>query len=303
MKKIVPLSFLLLIICNITIAQNVGIGTPTPIEKLDVNGNVNVSGQLKFNGNAGTAKQIMMKDASNNPIWGDMTSYQNIAVFDCNATAFTQGTNNCTQTWTVPAGVTSILVECWGGGGGGGYATGGAGGGYITGKITVTPASVANLIIGAGGRYSTSSTNGITGGTTSFDLGSFSLNAYGGEGGDFRNLFTTSAYISNTVGGAYSGTGFGGINFYGLFGKAGNVTERNFSQISASEFANVVRFGSGGDAGNTVGSGAKGGYMINSASFYNVFYTDSNPSQQGGGGGADQTNGFYGRGGRIIVRW
>jgi hypothetical protein len=39
--------------------------------------------------------------------------------------------------WTAPAGVTSVIVECWGGGGGGGsaagtgaYAGGAAGGAY-----------------------------------------------------------------------------------------------------------------------------------------------------------------------------
>ena len=35
-------------------SQNVGIGTVTPSEKLDVNGNINVAGQVKVAGNAGT---------------------------------------------------------------------------------------------------------------------------------------------------------------------------------------------------------------------------------------------------------
>lgn len=39
-------------------AQNVGIGTTTPTQKLDVNGNVNVSGTLLANGTAGTAGRI-----------------------------------------------------------------------------------------------------------------------------------------------------------------------------------------------------------------------------------------------------
>jgi trimeric autotransporter adhesin len=46
MKKIFILFIFLSVVKN-TSAQNVGIGTTTPAEKLDVNGNVNVSGQLK----------------------------------------------------------------------------------------------------------------------------------------------------------------------------------------------------------------------------------------------------------------
>jgi len=47
------------------------------------------------------------------------------------------------STFTVPAGVTSLLVKMWGGGGGGGgtgyTSASGAGGGYISGYVDVTP--------------------------------------------------------------------------------------------------------------------------------------------------------------------
>src|SRR4051812_36812823 len=57
-------------------------------------------------------------------------------------------TFNTTSTWTAPAGVTKIVVECWGGGGAGGSATrssgtayggGGAGGAYAKSTLTVVP--------------------------------------------------------------------------------------------------------------------------------------------------------------------
>ena len=96
---------------SICIAQNVGVGTITPAEKLDVNGNINIQGQVKINGVQGNAQQVLMKDVSNNPVWGDLSGYKNVAVFDC-INLYGGTTNNCINTWTVPVGVTDILVEC-----------------------------------------------------------------------------------------------------------------------------------------------------------------------------------------------
>src|SRR5262245_61433581 len=64
-------------------------------------------------------------------------------------TTFTTAGN---MTWTCPAGVTSVQVECWGGGGGGGgvgkdynVGGGGAGGSYVRHTITpVTPGTTYN---------------------------------------------------------------------------------------------------------------------------------------------------------------
>jgi hypothetical protein len=296
MKKILSLSFWLLIICGMTNAQNVGVGTTTPTEKLDVNGNVNVNGQLKLNGSAGTANQVMMKDASNNPVWGNLSNYQNIAVFDCNNTASTAGANNCPEIWTVPAGVTSILVECWGGGGGGGFSTGGAGGGYVTAKIPVAPASNASLTIGAGGSYAASGINGIVGGTTSFNIGAITISAIGGNGGIFQDIGGNPE-----LGGNFNVIGLIN-NYFGLVGMSGGVSETNYTQVSTTEFAKIIKFGNGGDAANSIGSGAKGGYVFLGIPTNNISAQRYAPLP-GGGGGADYLRGYYGRGGRIIIRW
>ena len=64
-----------------------------------------------------------------------------------------------TTTWTCPAGVTSVQVECWGGGGAGGgvanvkyiLAGGGAGGNYQVATVQVVPGTVYNIVVGAGG--------------------------------------------------------------------------------------------------------------------------------------------------------
>lgn len=47
----------------------VGIGTTTPAEKLDVNGNINLNGVLKFNGSAGGVGQMLVSTGNSAPEW------------------------------------------------------------------------------------------------------------------------------------------------------------------------------------------------------------------------------------------
>jgi|GEM_PF-1931576 len=57
-------------------------------------------------------------------------------------------------TWTVPAGVTSITVECWGGGGAGRYGAGGAGGAWTQETLAVSPGQAFDFFIAASQPYS-----------------------------------------------------------------------------------------------------------------------------------------------------
>ncbi len=50
-------------------AGNVGIGTFTPANKLDVNGDLNFSGLLKLNGSPGTAGQVLGSNGTSTPAW------------------------------------------------------------------------------------------------------------------------------------------------------------------------------------------------------------------------------------------
>ncbi|MCU0335994.1 MAG: hypothetical protein MUF62_13300, partial [Chitinophagaceae bacterium] len=50
-------------------AQNVGVGKTNPTEQLDVNGNVNVDGKLKINGNAGQPGQTLMVQPDGTQQW------------------------------------------------------------------------------------------------------------------------------------------------------------------------------------------------------------------------------------------
>jgi len=100
-----------------------------------------------------------------------------------------------TTNWTVPAGVTGVTVEVWGGGGGGGgspnaggaaFGHGGGGGGYGRQLATVTPGSVLTVTVGAGGAGSRTNSNaGANGGTSTVAglISPASISATGGRGG------------------------------------------------------------------------------------------------------------------------
>lgn len=301
MKKFGSIAALSFYSC-IAIAQNVGIGTTAPAEKLDVNGNLNISGQLKVNNDAGAASQVLTKNAANLPVWADLYQYKNFASFYCLNTAATAGSNNCTETWMVPAGVTTLLIECWGGGGGGGTASGGNGGGYIVGLITVTPGNIVNMTIGAGGKGGSPTVNGTTGGNTSATIsGTTYLEAYGGPGGKFGD---PAGSVTIIQGGATE-AGYGGSDsrYIKHPGKAGSLSLLNFSQVSTNDFARIIQYGRGGDAGNLPGSGGTGGYRIISTAVNQAMLAINNAADYGGGGGADSNGGANGRGGRVTIRW
>ena len=89
-----------------------------------------------------------------------------------------------TFSFTVPNGISSLLIEVWGGGGGGGNGVGGAGGGYGKGIYQVSPGATHTVIVGVGGTKLKVTTNPWTpptsGGTSSF--GNL-ISATGGQAG------------------------------------------------------------------------------------------------------------------------
>ncbi len=101
MKKIISfpsiVSLLFLSLFTVKIfAQNIGIDTNNPKEKLDVNGNVNIAGKIKFAGNGGLPGQILAIDAAGNPFWVNQSdlaaitanTLQNVAPFDIGIAAY-----------------------------------------------------------------------------------------------------------------------------------------------------------------------------------------------------------------------
>ena len=176
----------------------------------------------------------------------------------------TDNTPGGSETFTVPAGVTSITVGIWGAGGGGGGSgsnnnqggAGGGGGGATTRVIAVTPGDVFTYTVGTGGvgGVAAAGTGGDGTGTT-FVRAALGINmiANFGTGG-----------IGNRGAGGAGGTSSGGTtNDNGLNGANGD----NSGQAGGNSGIVLTIFGAGGAAitnsvgnpGNIPGGGGGGG--------------------------------------------
>lgn len=180
-------------------------------------------------------------------------------------------------TFTVPAGVTGVVVEVWGAGGGGagGPGSGGAGGGgaggggYAIKRVTgLVPGATVSVTVGTGGAAGAVAGNGGGGGSSSFGV---HCSATGGAAGNYGGTTTSP--------GALGGGGSGGdINMGGDSGKP----------------SEGLVGGSGGAAARGGGGGMAG------------YVTAGGVGQFPGGGGAggDATfGGGVGAGGLVFVRW
>jgi hypothetical protein len=186
-------------------------------------------------------------------------------------------TTSGTYTFTVPSGVSSITVECWGGGGAGGGVksngnyggAGGAGGAYASKVITVTPGSNYTVTVGKGGNGGTG--DGPSGGDSWFGSTTTVL-AKGGDGGGGDNgspgLGTSAGSIGSTV--YKGGDGIDGYYYYGSGGGGAGSTGNGGSVSTITPWLG----GSGTSAG-----GGNGGDGIFSAGI-------GNPGLAAGGGGS-----------------
>lgn len=184
-----------------------------------------------------------------------------------------------TYTLVVPAGVTRVFAQVWGGGGGAGSGTvagasgsGAGGGGYSEKLCTVSPGDSIPVTVGGAGTGSSGAFNGTAGGSSSF--GSFN-SATGGGFGSY-----SAGGGQATVGGAGVGSG-GDLNETGQTGGTGSVP-----------LAGTGQGGGGGGAFCTSSTGAS-------------FATGGQGASPGGGGGggANSNNGGAGGNGLVIVRW
>jgi trimeric autotransporter adhesin len=247
----------------------VGIGTPTPSEKLDVNGSINITGTIKTNGVDGTPNQVLMKNGSGSLSWGNMTEFKNLATFTAAATG----------NWVVPANTNRIWVEVWGGGGGGAAYSGGGGGGYVMGLFTVTPGDNISFTVGSGGPGS--STTATNGNNSLVTVGSVTLTALGGQG-----AASSGGVITSGSGGFYTVTA-GFTNFWGMRGGQGTVRVYRVFSTGSTDFQEGTG-GNGGNAANAPGTGGAGRYLLYNTTA-GTTYLAGQPEQgmqPGGGGGS-----------------
>jgi len=80
LTKKLAFRILSILLISFSVHAQVGIGTTTPTETLDVEGNVKFSGALMPNNTPGTAGQVLISDGANNPnTWGaDLTNVSSI---------------------------------------------------------------------------------------------------------------------------------------------------------------------------------------------------------------------------------
>jgi hypothetical protein len=271
-----------------------GVNNPAPLYTLDVAGDVNTTGALRVNGTAGNNGQVLRSNGNGTMGWGDMCQYNNFVTLRSVTAA----------TWTVPAGVTKVLVEVWGAGGGGNLLAGGGGGGYIKAHFTVSPGSVINYATGDGGAAAISA-SASNGSASSCTVGSVTITANGGQGA----LFLTATNGQGGSGGSYSVSG-GFANYIGLLGGSGKSQERSFYQFNATTYYENGKAGRGGDAPNNPDSGGAGQTYLYNTSGATLVFRNGNPAAgliPGGGGasgvqfGTTNISGGAGADGHIII--
>jgi hypothetical protein len=183
--------------------------------------------------------------------------------------------------FSVPAGVTQVEVEVWGGGSGSyasvpGLASGGGSAGGYARKLAggLLPGQTVPVSVGGGGVGGT--TSGVAasaGGTSSF--GQF-VSATGGN----LNYLATTAAPEN--GATPPGIGVGGdVNFIGSAGQAGILNQGGLG--GAAPIGGTQNSGTNGNIGSFPGGGAAGAGT--------------------GGPGNTAFNGATGGGGLVVVRW
>lgn len=173
--------------------------------------------------------------------------------------------------WTVPSGVTGVIVYITGAGGGSGGCAAGAGGGgggaggTAIGRFAVTPGSVIPYVVGAGGTAgATGGGNGGAGGQSSFGTGPLAY-ANGGAGG----IGGTSGNAPGGLGGTASSNS---INATGGDGEDGQQSSSvSFGGMGGTSFwGGGGRGASGGGVGGqgrAFGSGAGGSYSTSGVGY------------------------------------
>jgi hypothetical protein len=282
----------LLLCATWALGQQVGVGTNSPTERLDVNGNVNVRGQLKINGQGGQPGQVLQMGANGLQQWTSAFGYKNRKDFYTNST------------FTVPAGVTEIMLIGVGGGGGGAKGGGGASGSMCLVRVKVVAGNVFNIqpalrVLGA----ATENESGADGSNTQVSgPAGFVMVASGGLG-------ATHSHPGDSFWGGVAGDSI----FYAesQLGQYGEVTKETYMQRLANEFVTVRQYGNGGASLLPPYAVQQGTYFsFNSATLSNlrlVYGSFSRQTYDGSGGAGGNTLdgrwGGLGEAGRVIVLW
>lgn len=226
--------------------QNLTFTTTTPITlaRGDISQRTGTAtGQIRYNTITNTVEH---RDGSN---WVQLTPYTK-QVF---------GYTGANQTLTIPAGVSSILVKCWGAGGGAGSAGGwyigspGGGGGFMKGVVPVTAGENLIVVVGQGGIARGGTTSAYGGGGRA--TGNGVDNQYGGGGGGYSGIFRTSVTQANAL--IIAGGGGGGGSSRTTASAAAPQTD---AQLVTSGVNNGGSKNHGGAGGGLIGKNGLSAY-------------------------------------------
>jgi hypothetical protein len=202
--------------------------------------------------------------------------------------------------YTVPAGVTSIKIEAWGGGGGAHSAVaqegGGAGGGYIANTIAVSPGATIYYSVGTGG--SASGGTGVAsfvGDASTYAGSTNAIQANGGTGGStsFAPGGTTTSKGS-WVTGAIAFSGGQGPAGQGGGGTRGGTGGGGAGGPAGAGGGGGQGSGAAGGAGGTGNGGSTAGGAAGAPATAGTSHVDGGGGGGGGAGGATGTGGAGG---------
>lgn len=265
MKAIISLFFVCCL--SYVYGQNVGINKANPAQPLDVNGNVNVDGKILFNGVQGAAGQVLSTSATGATVWAGRSDFNYVKGFTQNGS------------FTVPAGVTRIMVEAWGAGGGGSSGGGGGAGMYLQSIQTVTPGQVLTVTTGTGGANASTYPGSASDGTVTTVTGTapfINLTAAGGKGA----FSTTPGYTTRY--GVSDGI------YIQFIGQCGDANTFSYTQKNSTSYAIIRKYGDGGAAGPDYSRRSQGqtiSYNENTGATLESNTPTFAPYPGGGGGG------------------
>ncbi|MCH6199884.1 T9SS type A sorting domain-containing protein [Aquiflexum sp. LQ15W] len=238
--------------------------------------------------------------ASESETWVAQQIVVNEPIIEISETITTVGNG----TYNVPAGVTSLRIQAWGGGGRGGSATsnggmgGGGGGAYASSVLTVTPSSSIPYFVGSGGSGTNTNGGRTTFGPPSGQTASISNNvqaaggigvlnntSQGGAGGGAQNN-PSVGQITQLGGSGATGVSSGPSTRGGGGGSSAGI---NASGVNGSGVTGGTAPEGGGNGGSAGGRGSNGG-------------GGSPPGGGGAGASRNGTNTLGGNGGNGQIR-
>lgn len=252
-----------------------------PEERLEVDGDVKITGGIVANTVSGTPGQVLTTGSDGNLAWSSPCQYNRFFGFLHQSIPYD---------WTVPVGVTEIMVELWGGGGGSHMGGGGGAGGYVKAIFEVIPGDKFTIVVGGGGqgRIGGGVQNPMDGGFSSISGTNVSAVALGGEmatsgaPGPGGLISVTPPYLSAT----------------GQYGESGypNIT------LPIYAGADKIVYGQGGQSPMAAKNYGLGETITVVGSNFNYYRGTSGITPGGGAGGGDHF-GNSGGDGYVVIRW